>query len=183
MLSTVPRAAGVETPGAVGLPPPGRTATFLRARFPCTDEEVLRAERKLLPNQVHPGIDPARAGNTCDSLQSRLSLSEPELKKVVLGLPSVLGFSYEANIAPSLAALQSRLALSEVELKKVVLRLPPVLGYSFEANIAPSLAALQSRLSLSEPELKKVVLGLPSVLGFSYEANIAPSLAALQSRL
>jgi len=181
MLSTVPRAAGVETPGAIGLPPPGRTATFLRARFACTDEEVLRAERKLLPHQVHPGIDPARAGNTCDSLQSRLSLSEPELKKVVLGLPSVLSCSYEANIAPSLAALQSRLSLSEPELKKVVLRLPQVLGYSYEANIAPSLAALQSRLSLSELELKKVVLGLPPVLSYSYEANIAPTLAFMET--
>jgi len=183
MLSTVPGAAGVETPGAVGLPPPGRAATFLRARFACTDEEVLRAERSLLPNQVHPGIDLARAGNTCDSLQSRLSLSKPELKKVVLKIPPVLGYSYEANLEPSLAALQSRLSLSEPELKKVVLGLPSVLGLSYEANIAPSLAALQSRLSLSEPDLKKVVLGRPTVLGLSYESNIAPSLAALQSRL
>jgi len=179
----VPRAAGVESPGAIGLPPLGRTALFLRARFACTDDEVLRAERKLLPHHVHPGIDPARAGNICDLLQSQLSLSEPELKKVVLRHPAVLNYSYEATIVPSLAALQSRLSLSEPELKKMVLKLPSVLSCSYEANLAPSLAALQSRLSLSEPELKKVVLRLPSVLSFSYEANIAPSLAALQSRL
>jgi len=48
-------------------------------------------------------------------------LSEPELKKVVLGFPTVLGLSFEASIEPSLAALKSRLSLSEPELKKLVL--------------------------------------------------------------
>ena len=83
---------------------------------------------------------------------------------MVLRLPTVLGYSIEANVLPSLAALQERLGLSEAELRKVVLRLPAVLGYSIEGNVLPSLAALQARLGLSEAELRKVVLGRPQVL-------------------
>ena len=65
----------------------------------------------------------------CDALEARLSLNEVEIKKVVLRHPSVLGYSIEENVLPSLAALQSRLQLSEAELKKVVLSLPTVLSY------------------------------------------------------
>jgi len=173
----------VVPPSTNGLRPSGTTATFLRARFACTDDEVLRAERKLPPNQVYPGIDPARAGDVCESLQPRLSLSEPELRKMVLVRPQVLGCSFVDTIAPKLAALQSRLSLSDAELKKLVMKHSQMLGYSFEAKMKPLLAALQSRLSLSEPELKKFVLRLPQVLSLSLEANIEPALAALELRL
>jgi hypothetical protein len=40
---------------------------------------------------------------------------------VVVALPSLLTFSYEDNVAPSLDALQRRLGLSEAELRKVLL--------------------------------------------------------------
>ena len=75
-----------------------------------------------------------------------LSLSEPELRKMILKVPAVLSYSFKADIAPSLAALHSRSSLSGPELKKVLLALPTVLGYSFETNIEPSLAALPWRL-------------------------------------
>jgi len=147
----------------------GRTATFLRARFACTEDEVLRAVQRLLPTQVDPGIDPAWAGAVCDALQSRLSLSEPELRALMLKLPPVLGYSYEYKIEPSLAALQSRLCLSEPELKTVVLALPPVLNCSFETNMEPSLATLQFQFS---------------VLGHTgFPADMAPTLEAVQTRL
>ena len=78
-----------------------------------------------------------RAKTTCHDVQQRLNLTDADLKKIVMGLPQVLGLSYDANIEPSLAALQRRLDLSDPELKKIVLRLPPVLGLSYEANIDP----------------------------------------------
>jgi len=186
-LLVAPVTGVVVPPGVVVVPPgvigsrPSTTATFLRKRFDCTDDEVLRAERHLPPNLVDPGIEPVRAGDVCESLQPRLSLTEPELRKMVLVRPHVLGCNYESNIAPSLAALQSRLSLSDAELKKLVTRHPQVLGYSVEAKIKPLLAALQSRLSLGEPELKKLVLGHPQVLSYSFEANIEPKLAFLQT--
>ena len=42
-------------------------------------------------------------------LQKRLLLSDEQLRLVVVRMPSVLSFSFEDNIKPSLAALQSRL--------------------------------------------------------------------------
>ena len=77
-------------------------------------------------------------------LQLRSALSDAQLRKVVVALPSVLGYSFESNISPSLEALQSRLALSEAQLRKVVVALPSVLGFSFESNIGPKLDYLQT---------------------------------------
>ena len=104
----------------------------------------------------------AHAEENCNWLQMRLGLDEVELKKMVLRLPAVLGYSYEDNIEPSLAKLQERLGLDEAQLKTMVLRLPAVVqGYSYEDNIEPSLAKLHKWLGLDEVELKKVVLRRP----------------------
>jgi len=152
---------------------------YVTTRFGCAAEEAVKFAKSTMGRSSRV----ERAADSCDKLQQRLDLGEVELKKIVLQLPQVLGYSYEANIEPSLAALQRRLDLSEAELKKIVLKLPPVLGCSYEANIEPSLAALQRRLDLSEAELKKIVLGKPSVLGVSYEKNLEPKMAFLQEEL
>ena len=185
-------AIGVSTTATFGLTRPGTgpTAAFLRARFAFTDDEVLRAEREL---RKIPRIDPATgrycaadttiAGDVCDSLQARFLLSNRDLRTLVTRQPSVLGYSIDSQITPSLAALQSRLSLSGPELKKVVMGLPQLLGLSYTCHTLPTLEALKSRLSLSEPELKKVVLWHPSALKQSFDkSNIELSLAALQSR-
>ena len=158
------------------------TGTFLRSSFACIDDELLRAEPEYRNND--PGLTrnaPAfkkvvrrttsvscsfdsKMEPSLETLQSRLSLSQPEMKKVVQKFPGVLRLSFKTKIEPSLAVLQSRLSLSDPELKKLVLRTPSVLGSSYEAAIEPRLVSLQSRLSLSDAELK-VVLGLPQLLG------------------
>ena len=160
----------------------GVTTDFLASRFDCTEVEAKRAEEKLVPNIANT-MTRLRLATQCDALQGQLGLSDPELRKVVMRLPSVLGLSFEANIEPSLAKLQGRLGLSQAELRKVVMRMPSVLSYSFEANIEPSLAKLQGRLGLSEVELRKMVVALPPVLGYSFEANLSPKLDFLQSVL
>eukprot|EP01050_Picozoa_sp_SAG11_P020883 SAG11_NODE_3606_length_2343_cov_2.716132_2_plen_186_part_00 len=149
--------SGVAKPAAVGNllarhfcapgtdAPPCATTAFLVLRLGCTLEEAEKAARM---SAGRDGI--GRLAESCDQLgygyegdieptlahlQVRLGLSEVELKRVVLRLPTVLGLSYEGDIEPTLARLQARLGLSEVELKKVVLRLPTVLGLSYEGNI------------------------------------------------
>ena len=47
---------------------------------------------------------------------------EAELKKVVLGLPAVLGISIEANVLPKLDSLQRELCLSDEALRERILR-------------------------------------------------------------
>jgi len=157
-------------------------ARYRAGRLAATPSKARKAEARLLPSsRVYMTV--ARPNAAGLALQSRLGLSEEELKKVALALPAVLSPSMEANVLPLLAALQSRLGLSEAELKKVVLIWPAVLGLSIEANVLPSLAALQSRLELSDVELKNMVVRLPSVLSYSIEANVLPKLDWLQQEL
>ena len=99
-----------------------------------------------------------------------------ELKKVVLRTPTVLGYSYEGNIKPSLAKLQERLGLSEVELKKVVLGQPTVLSLSYEGNLELMLDHLQSELGLALDALRELVLKNPLVLGASLDASLRPNI-------
>mmetsp|Transcript_22698 Transcript_22698/g.69359 ORF Transcript_22698/g.69359 Transcript_22698/m.69359 type:complete len:324 (-) Transcript_22698:92-1063(-) len=119
----------------------------------------------------------------CALLRNRLDLSESQLRAILIAYPPVLGYSYELNIEPSLAALQSRLSLSESQLRRIVLKKPQMLGYSYEANVKPSLAKLQSRLELNESQLTSVVVGMPSVLSYSFEDKIDPAITQLQARL
>jgi hypothetical protein len=123
-------------------------------------------------------IDGTMAAIICDKLQSRLGLSEAQLQKIVVALPSVLSYSFESNIEPSLAKLQSRLELSEAQLQKVVVAMPSVLCYSFEANLGPKLNFLQAELDLSLDVLREKVLATPSRLGFSLTRRYIPRLEA-----
>ena len=101
---------------------------------------------------------------------------------MVLGLPTVLGLSVEANVLPSLAALQERLGLSEAELKKVVLRMSSVLGYSVEANVLPTLEFLQRELGLSDESLHERIVGNPVMLGYSIEKRLRPRVELCRKR-
>ena len=128
------------------------TASTLAAAVPATAAISAAAAAAMAADSVGRFADVApRLG----LLQHRLSLTEAELRKLVLRLPVVLGLSYEQKVEPSLNSLQTRLMLSDAELKKVVLLLPSALVYSWEAKLEPSLAAIQQRLQLSDEELKR----------------------------
>jgi len=112
--------------------------TFVRDRFACTDEEVLRAERNRYV------CDPARAAKVCDSLQARLELSDAELKKVVLRLPQVLSLSFEANIELKLAFILTKFHLTPDELRECVVANSVLLSYSLEQRYQPRVALASS---------------------------------------
>ena len=175
------RAPLVATPwrGARGL---AVCADILLERLGVTPEKAAKAEGKLLPN-IRRDLTREHAEEVCDFLQSRLNLDGAELKKIVLGRPSLLSCSVDANLAPTIEYLQSRLSLSEAELKKIVLGSPPVLSFSIDNNLAPTIDWLKSKLSLSDTELKKIVLGNPSVLNYNVDASLAPKLSWLTSSL
>ena len=132
-----------------------------------------KAESKLLPN-VRDELIESQMQCMCEVMQARLGLSEAELRKVVLRLPQVLGYSIEGNILPSLTALQARLGLSEAELRTVVLRLPAVLGYSMDDNVLPTIDFLQGELGLTDKRLRERIVGYPAMLGCSIERRLRP---------
>jgi len=116
-------------------------------------------------------------------LQSRLDLDDARLRKILLLLPRVLGFSVENNLAPTLDWLQTRLDLDEAELRKMVVAFPALLGLSVEENMAPKLDWLQKRLDLDDAGVRRLILALPALLGYSVEDNLEPKLQWLQTRL
>ena len=116
--------------------------------------------RLYVPVSIESNVLPLAA------LQDRLGLSEAELKKIVLRLPAVLGYSIESNVLPSLAALQNRLGLSE--LKKFA-GIAVRAGLSIESNVLPKIDWLQHDLGLSSDELKARLLARPPMLGYSLE--------------
>ena len=68
---------------------------------------------------------------TLDWLQTRLDLDAAQLKKVVLGIPPLLGLRVD-NMAPKLAYLEREIGLSRAELREHVLRIPAILAYSLD---------------------------------------------------
>ena len=147
----------------------------------CTAAEASKVEGKLIPSSAK-SLTRAQADERCSWLQSSLDLSDAELKKVVMRLPSLLSYKVEANV-PKLDWLQKRLDLDDAGLRKVVLGLPPLLGLSVEDNMAPRLDWLQTRLELDEEELKKMVVAFPALLCYSVEANIQPKLGFFEEEL
>ena len=150
---------------------------LLRTRLSLTDAEVDRMVRRRPLGAL------ATVAPKLGWLQSRLDLDDAGLRKMVLLLPAVLGYSVEDNLAPMLDWLQKRLDLDDTGLRKMVLLLPAVLGFSVENNVTPKLEWLQRRLNLDEAQLKKVVLRFPSLLACSVEDNLDPKLDWLQTRL
>ena len=63
-------------------------------------------------------------------------------EKVVLGMPTLLCYSWQDNLEPTLASLEKRLRLSAGELKKVLLGRPMLLGYRVEDSVEPQIAMM-----------------------------------------
>ena len=65
---------------------------------------------------------------------------EAELKKVVLRLPPVLSYSFEANLLPKIDWLQRETNLSDDELRHKLVSNPVMLGYSLRDRLQPRAA-------------------------------------------
>ena len=97
-------------PSSLHVPRLSSMRMSLKASIGLNDAEMAKIDGKLQGRSIPKW----RASDTCDGLKHRLGLSKAELKTIVLGVPKVLGCSYDANIDPSLAALQRRLDLREI---------------------------------------------------------------------
>ena len=71
-----------------------------------------------------------------------VGLSQAQVAKVIATMPSVLGYSIEANLKPTVAWLED-VGLSQPQVAKVIAAKPQVLGLSIEANLKPTVAWLE----------------------------------------
>jgi len=91
-----------------------------------------------------------------------MDLNPDELEKMILRMPSILGYSTEENLEPKLIWLEKRMNLDQDELKKQILRF----SLSTEENdITPFLTFLQSRLRKSPEQLSVFIVRCRYVLG------------------
>ena len=72
---------------------------------------MLRLPQLLLVEEYEAEVAPG-----LDAVQQRLSLSDEQLKGVVLKLPQLLGLDYATEVAPKLDALQQRLGCDDAAL-------------------------------------------------------------------
>jgi hypothetical protein len=91
-------------------------------------------------------------------------------------MPSIIAWSFEGNIKPTLDAVKGHLGLSDDELRKMVRSLPSIISHSFEGSIKPTLDAVQGHLGLSDDALRTMVCRLPAIIGYSFEGNTKPKL-------
>ena len=120
----------------------GVVAEFCEHQLGFTPADAAKAEVRLKERAQYVKAPDAR--NRCEALQVRLGLSEAQLRKVVVGLPSVLGFSYEANLEPKLAFLEAELELSLAALRDSVVSFPALLGYSLAKRFRPRYEACRA---------------------------------------
>ena len=118
----------------------GAPADFFEAHLGCSAQQASKAEGKMLSN-IRAALQYPQMQVICSALQSRLALSDAQLQKVVVALPSVLGLSFESNLAPKLEFLQTEIGLSLDDMRERVVRLPAILSYSQEKRFRPRLAA------------------------------------------
>ncbi|KAJ1454881.1 hypothetical protein M885DRAFT_617733 [Pelagophyceae sp. CCMP2097] len=110
-------------------------------------------------------------------LESKLDLSQRDLRKVVLARPQTLGNAIEAHEA-KFAYLRTRLKLNKDQLRKLVVSYPAVLGLAIETNLEPTLQCYQEAMKLdSEKQLALFICSFPSALGRSVEGRLKPRLA------
>ena len=114
----------------------------------CSLEDAVRAEAKMLP-QVANSVRRDKAEVVCAELRAKLGLSDHEMRKLVLRVPTVLTLNMDKNANPKLDWLQERLDLSRDELKKICLTLPATLAYSVDKNLEPKLSYFEHELGMS----------------------------------
>ena len=146
----------------------------------CTREDAVKAEAKMLP-QVANSVRIQKAEKVCAELRAKLGLSDADLRKLVLRVPTVLTLNMDKNVNPKLDWLQERLDLSRDELKKICLTLPATLAYSVDKNLEPKLSYFEHELGMSPREIRSKIISMPARLGYSIEKRYRPRLAAIRA--
>jgi hypothetical protein len=161
---------------------------LLTLRSPCRQSTGYRVSRSAaarlllsdLPDEALGTALTPRESKTACSLQIRLGLSDEEAIKTLLRHPSLLGYSFEANIDPTLSALEEALSLSPDELARIFIRSPAVIGLNVDDTLMPRISALRELFGIGTVGVRRMVLRHPTLLKYSIDANVRPTAEALR---
>jgi len=151
-------ALGAATTNVAGL-------AYLQTRMGFDNKEMARLERKLM---FSPGE--AQIQSTLEGVQLHLQLSQAELKKVVLRLPSIIGFNFDSNTRPKMVWLQQSLGLDKKQLHALVRKQNTLLGGSLQKTLIPNLAFYKACFAeLSDAEFVSKVVENPRQITISHQ--------------
>ena len=108
-------------------------------------------------------------------LQTRLSLSDTELTKMMKRMPQIMGISILNNMEPKLNWLQQNLYLTDEQLSKMMQQHPPLFGYNIVTNLEPTLDFYIDTLG-DKSEALALVTRNPVAFGVSLEKRLMPRL-------
>jgi hypothetical protein len=97
-----------------------------------------------------------------------LRFSDAELKKVVVSLPSVLGYNHDNLVQEKLEPLQAYLGLSDAELRKVVVSSTAVLSCNHDSLVQEKLEPMMRVLDYTLDQLKDEVVAQGQALSYGY---------------
>merc|ERR1712007_268143 len=107
---------------------------FLESRLGLDDAQAQACADAALGARMQRGDN---LKPTFDFLESRLGLDDAQVRKLVLKLPSVLGYSVEDNLEPTIEFYANTLAVDTPRLAEFILSLPSLLGYSLPKRLQP----------------------------------------------
>ena len=137
-------------------------------------EESINKDASTRAKEVElVGMSDSSRPNLEEFLCKEVGLNTWQVAKVIATFPSLLRYSIEANLKPTVEWIEG-LGLSQSQVAKVIATFPPVLGLSIEANLKPTVEWIKG-LGLSQSQVAKLIATCPQVLGLSIEANLKPT--------
>ena len=118
------------------------------------------------------GMSDSSKPNLEEFLCKEVGLDTWQVAKVIATFPSVLRYSIEANLKPTVEWTKG-LGLSQSQVAKLIATFPQALGLSIDANLKPTVEWITG-LGLSQSQVSKLIATFPSVLGLSIEGNLKP---------
>ncbi|CAM9704643.1 unnamed protein product [Phaeothamnion confervicola] len=155
-----------------------RTTLFLEELgVTARDLRLMRRRHRLLLS-----LSVATISRTAAFLRDGVGLSPPELRRVIVRFPQVLGCSPKALAAKRAFCVDgdNGLGLDDDGLRAVVLAQPSLLGLSVEGNLEPKVKLLCREMGATVAELRVAVLANPSLLEYSLERRIRPRLLSMR---
>ena len=120
-----------------------------------SDADAATVQRKVRGKSLGLGnLEPKLA-----YLETRLALSREQLCKVVVAMPTLLGYSVDANLEPKLVFYADALRLDKAGLAAFVCRFPTALGYSLAKRLRPRYdACVQAGMTVDLPVMNVIMV-------------------------
>ncbi|CAM9856990.1 unnamed protein product [Chrysoparadoxa australica] len=144
----------------------------------------LRTISMLLPEKVAKRPSTlARVKAVVRLFRKVLGIEGDKMRRVILREPSLLHFSAENNLHPTMMFFLSEMGVPKESLSRMVLRQPSVLCLSLENNLKPTTQYFTEKLEIYREDLISMIARQPSILAFNVQSKMEPMTSYLKQPL